>query len=146
MGIRYEYVYSCSECKSAIYYALSRRHNFQTLTPQNPQKHYNIRVFVWCDHVVLVCPYSSPFPKDKMFYWAQHEVNVLRGSGSVDKASDSHWTNASSNPRGAHFWYYTRSTRFSQILFEYFCYVYTIKYTCTSKYVELMTLNRAVYN
>ena len=39
-------------------------------------------------------------------YWAQHEVNRPRGSGSVDKAPDSQWTNASSNPRGAHFWYY----------------------------------------
>ena len=34
-------------------------------------------------------------------------VNALpRGSGSVDKAPDSQWTNASSNPKGAHFWYY----------------------------------------
>ena len=36
-------------------------------------------------------------------YLAQHEVNRPRGSGSVDKAPDSQWTNASSNPGGAHF-------------------------------------------
>ena len=29
-------------------------------------------------------------------YWVQHEDNMPRGSGSVDKAPDSHWTNASS--------------------------------------------------
>ena len=33
----------------------------------------------------------------------QHQVKRPHGSGSVDKAPDSHWTNASSNPRGAHF-------------------------------------------
>ena len=59
---------ACSECKSAIFNALSGRHK----------------------------------------YWAQHEVNRPRGSGSMDKAPDSQWTNASSNPRGAHFWYYRR--------------------------------------
>ena len=32
-----------------------------------------------------------------------NEVNMPRGSGSVDRAPDSQWTNASSNPRGAHF-------------------------------------------
>ena len=31
------------------------------------------------------------------------EINRPRGSGSVDKAPASQWTNASSNPRGAHF-------------------------------------------
>ena len=31
------------------------------------------------------------------------EVNMPRGSGSLDKAPDSQWANASLNSRGAHF-------------------------------------------
>ena len=47
-----------------------------------------------------------------------------RGSGSVDKAPDSQWTNASSNPRGAHFRYYSLTQNFAkQNLILYFVFI-----------------------
>ena len=48
--------------------------------------------------------FSHPTPMSgRHKYLVQHEVNMKRGSGPVDKVPDSQWTNASSNPKGAHF-------------------------------------------